>query len=214
MRWNVGDALGYGWARFRGSPSTYVLGVLLLVTGLVVAAVAGALVQTAMVDVTSGLGVSLLAGAVAVALLVLAAQVLGAGFLRGALGVTEGRSFVVRDVLSTDGVGRIVATGLVITAGTFLGSLLCYLPGLAVAFLTQWSLYFAIDRGLGPSAAIRASVDLVTSRLTESLVWFVLGGLVVAAGAALCGVGLLVAVPVVLLGGAYTYRLLTGQVVA
>jgi len=214
MRWNVGDALGYGWARFRGSPRTYVLGVLLLVAGLVVAAAAGALVQTAMVDVTSGLGISLLAGAVAVALLVLAAQVLGAGFLRGALGVTEGRPFEAREVLGTEGVGRVVTTGLVIAAGTFLGSLLCYLPGLALAFLTQWSLYFVIDRGLGPGAAIRASVDLVTSRLTESLVWFVVGGLVVAAGAALCGVGLLVALPVVLLGGAYTYRVLTGQVVA
>jgi uncharacterized membrane protein len=214
MRWNVGDALGYGWARFRGSPTTYALGVLVLAGGLAVAAVAGALVQTAMVDVTSGLGVSLLAGALAVGLLVLAAQVLGAGFLRGALGVTEGRPFEVRDVLRTEGIGRIVTTGLVIAAGTFLGSLLCYLPGLAVAFLTQWSLYFVIDRGLGPGAAIRASVDLVTSRLTESLVWFVVGGLVVAAGAALCGVGLLVALPVVLLGGAYTYRALTGQVVA
>ena len=55
---------------------------------------------------------------------------------------------------------------------------------------------------------------MVTDRLTESLVWFVVAGLVVAAGAALCGVGLLVALPVVVLGGAYTYRLLTGQEMA
>jgi uncharacterized membrane protein len=214
MRWNVGDALGYGWARFRDNPTAYALGVLVLAAGLAAAATAGAMLQTAMVDVTSGLGVSLLAGAAAVGLLVLAAHVLGAGFLRGALGVTEGRPFVVREVLGTEGAGRLVATGLVVTAGTFLGSLLCYLPGVAVAFLTQWSLYFVIDRGLGPGAAIRASVDLVTSRLTESLVWFVVGGLVVAAGAAACGVGLLVALPVVLLGGAFTYRVLTGQSVA
>jgi uncharacterized membrane protein len=214
MRWNVGDALGYGWTRFRGSPVTYTLGVLVLAAGLAAAVVAGALLQTALVDVTSGLGISLLAGAAGVGLVVLATQVLAAGFLRGALGVTEGRPFEARDVLGTQGVGRVVTTGLVIAAGTFLGSLLCYLPGLAVAFLTQWSLYFVIDRGFGPRAAIRASVDLVTSRLTESLVWFVVGGLVVAAGAAVCGVGLLVALPVVLLGGAYTYRVLTGQAVA
>ena len=213
MRWNVGDALGYGWARFRRSPRSYVLGVLVLAVGLAVAASAGVLLQTSLVDVTSGLGITLLVGALAVGLLVLAALLFGAGFLRGALGVTEGRPFEVRDVLSTEGVGRIVATSLVVAAGTFLGSLLCYLPGLAFAFLAQWSLYFVIDRGLDTRAAIRASVDLVTSRLTESLVWFVVAGLVVAAGAALCGVGLLVALPVVLLGGAYTYRVLTGQVV-
>jgi uncharacterized membrane protein len=213
MRWNVGDALGYGWTRFRGNPATYALGVLVLAAGLVAAVVAGTLLQTALVDVTSGLGISLLAGATGVGLVVLATQVLAAGFLRGALGVTEGRPFEARDALATEGAGRVVTTGLVIAAGTFLGSLLCYLPGLAVAFLTQWSIYFVIDRGLGPGAAIRASVDLVTSRLTESLVWFVVGGLVVVAGAAACGVGLLVALPVVLLGGAYTYRVLTGQAV-
>ena len=39
-------------------------------------------------------------------------------------------------------------------------------------------------------------------------------GLVVAAGAALCGVGLLVALPVVMLGGAWSYRVLTGQQIA
>ena len=133
---------------------------------------------------TSGLGVTLLVGALGVALIVVAAQLFGAGFLRGALGVTEGRAFEPRSVLSTEQAGAVVTTSLVIAAGTFLGSLLCYLPGLAVAFLTQWSLYFVVDRGLGPSAAIRASVDLVRTRLTESLVWFVVAGLVVAAGAA------------------------------
>ena len=211
MSWNVGDALGYGWARFRESPASFVLGVLVLLVGLTTAAVVGVLLQASLVDVTSGLGVTLLVGALGVALVVVAAQLFGAGFLRGALGVTEGREFEPRSVLSTEQAGAVVTTSLVIAAGTFVGSLLCYLPGLAVAFLTQWSLYFVVDRGLGPSAAIRASVDLVRTRLTESLVWFVVAGLVVAAGAALCGVGLLVALPVVMLGGAWSYRVLTGQ---
>lgn len=211
MSWNVGDALGYGLARFRANPTSYVLGVLVLVVGLAVAVAAGVLLQTTLVDVTSGLGVSLLVGALGVGLLVVAAQLSGAGFLRGALGVTEGRTFEPRTVLSTEAAGPVLLTSLAIAAATFLGSLLCYLPGLAVAFLTQWSLYFVIDRELAPGAAIRASVDLVRTRLTESLVWFVVGGLVVAAGAALCGVGLLVALPVVMLGGAYSYRVLTGQ---
>ena len=150
-RWNVGDALGYGWARFRGEWSQLVLGVLVLVAGLVVAGGIGVALQAALVDVTSGIGVSLLVGALVVGLLVVAAQVLGAGVLRGALGVTEGRPFQARDVLRTDGAGPVVATGLLVAAATFVGSLLCYLPGLAVAFLTQWSLYFVLDRGLGPT---------------------------------------------------------------
>ena len=152
--------------------------------------------------------------ALGAAVLVLVAQVLGAGFVRAALGVTEGRPFQARDVVSMEAAGPVVTTSLIVGAGIFVGSLLCYLPGLAVAFLGQWSLHFVIDRGLSPTEAIRASVSLVTGRLTESLVWFLLAGLVVAAGAALCGVGLLVALPVVMLGGAYTFRVLTGQAVA
>jgi uncharacterized membrane protein len=213
MGWNVGDALGYGWERFRASPGPYALGVLVLAVAVALAATGAALLQSTFVEVTSGVGVSLLVGAAGVGLLVVAAQVFGAGFLRGALGVTEGRPFQVRDVLDTDGLGRIVVTSLLIGGGTFVGSLLCYLPGVAFAFLTQWSLHLVLDQGLGPKQAVLASIALVRTRLTESLVWFVVSGLVVAAGAALCGVGLLVALPVVLLGSAYTYRVLTGQVV-
>ena len=211
MSWNVGDALAYGWARFRASPTSFVLGVLVLLVGLAAAVGLVVLLQSTLVDTTSGLRISLLVGAFGVAVVVVAAQLFGAGFMRGALGVTEGRAFEPRSVLSTEQAGAVVTTSLVIAAGTFLGSLLCYLPGLAVAFLTQWSLYFVVDRDLGASAAIRASVDLVRTRLTESLIWFVVAGLVVAAGAALCGVGLLVALPVVMLGGAWSYRVLTGQ---
>ena len=63
MSWNAGDALGFGWARFREAPDRYLLGCLVLVAGLVVAAVLGVLLHTTLVDVTSGLGVSLLVGA-------------------------------------------------------------------------------------------------------------------------------------------------------
>ena len=150
MSWNVGDALGYGWTRFKASPTSFVLGVLVLVAGLAVAVGLAVLLQASLVDVTSGLGVSLLVGSLGVALVVVTAQLFGAGFLRGALGVTEGRAFEPRSVLSIEQAGAVVATSLVIAAGTFLGSLLCYLPGLAVAFVTQWSLYFVVDRGLGP----------------------------------------------------------------
>jgi uncharacterized membrane protein len=43
------------------------------------------------------------------------------------------------------------------------------------------------------------------------LLYYILAAVVVIIGALLCGVGLLVAGPVVLLGFAYTYRRLQGQ---
>ncbi len=212
MTWHVGDALGYGWARFKGGGfRPYVVGAVLLALGIMLASVIGVLLRSRFVGSSTSLGTNLLVGALVLGLMVTVTQVLAAGYLRQALVVVDGGVFRAREVLSTDGLGPVVLTSLVIGAGTFVGSLLCYLPGLAVAFLGQWSLYFVVDKGLGPWDAIRASVDLVRSHLTESLVWFVVAGLVVAAGAALLGVGLLLALPVMLVGGAYTFRVITGD---
>jgi uncharacterized membrane protein len=62
--------------------------------------------------------------------------------------------------------------------------------------------------------AIKASYELVTKNLGDTIVWYLLSGLTIIAGAILCGVGLLVAVPVVLGGAAYTFRRLNNEPVS
>ena len=101
-----------------------------------------------------------------------------------------------------------------VAAATFVGTILCYLPGLVVGFFTSYSLYFVMDKGLAPIEAIKASVNLVKDNLGTTIVWYIVGGLVAGAGAIACGVGLLVTIPIFLLGTAYTYKHLTGQPVA
>ena len=87
------------------------------------------------------------------------------------------------------------------------------LPGIVAGFLLSYTMYFVVDRDLEPMAAVKASFELTRNNLGNTLVWYIVGGIVAFAGFIACGVGALVSLPVVLLGTAYTYRTLTGGTV-
>lgn len=229
-RYDLGAALSYGWAKFRANVGQVLLAALvvlvgLLVAGAVVGAVYGVLLSGPSIEVDpetgrvvseggSGFVVTLLVTALVTALFFVAAQVVLAGFVRGVLGVTEGREFRFQEVLRTDDLGRVLVLALINAAGILVGTVLCYLPGLVYGFVSSFSLYFLIDKGLSPVDSIKASVRLVADNLGSALLWYVVGGIIASAGAFACGVGMLVTVPVVLFGTAYTYKVLTGQQVA
>ncbi|WP_372734277.1 hypothetical protein [Nocardioides sp.] len=229
-QWNIGDALNFGWTKFQANAGQFIIAGLILFVGIAIMVGVSVGLQSALLstaecrtdpetlvwscDGGSGFIASLFVGALSAALIFVVAQVIAAGLIRGALGVTEGRPFEFSEMLKTDKIGPVLITSLIVAGLSFVGFLLCYLPGLIVAFFTQWSLYFVIDKGLSPVDAIKASVDLVRNRITDTLIWYIVGGLVAGAGAIACGVGLLVTLPIALLGGAYTYKTLTGQSVA
>jgi uncharacterized membrane protein len=142
------------------------------------------------------------------------AQIVGAGLIRGALGITEGREFQVGEVFKTDKIGPIVVTALIVATATAVGYVLCYLPGIVIAFLTSYSLFFVIDKDLPPVEAIKASFELVKDNLGPTIIWYLVGGLIASAGAIVCGIGAIFTVPIALLGTAYTYKKLTNQAIA
>jgi len=142
------------------------------------------------------------------------AQIVGAGIIRGALGITEGREFQAAEVFKFDNIGPVVVTSLITGAATFVGILLCVVPGIVIAFLTSYSLFFVVDKNMAPMDAIKASVDFTKNNLGQTLVWYIVGGIVAEVGFLICGVGALVSIPVVLVGTAFTYKKLTGQPVA
>ena len=90
-------------------------------------------------------------------------------------------------------------------------TVLCFLPGILIAFLTSYTLFFIVDQQLEAAEAIAESVKLVWHNFGKALLFFILAAIVVAIGFIALIVGLLVAVPVVVIGFAYTYRRLQGQ---
>ncbi|GAW48911.1 MULTISPECIES: hypothetical protein [unclassified Nocardioides] len=228
--YNVGDALSYGWAKFQANAAQIIISAVVLVVGLAIVAGLGFGLTALLTDgptcttdpdtfrqtCDNGTGFipRLILQAFISAVLLVVGQIIGAGLVRASLNVTEGRPFLFSDILKTDQLGSVLVASIIIAVATFVGTILCYLPGLVVGFATSYTLYFIIDKKLAPVDAIKASVNLVKDNLGNTLVWYIVGGLVAVVGFVVCFVGAIVTVPIVLLGTAYTYKTLTNQPVA
>ena len=227
--WSLGDALSYGWKKFQENTAQILIAAAVLV---VVFAIAGAisvgfqalLTSNAECVVTSGGGLDcdegsgfiwrMIVAAIAAGFLFVVGQIVGAGIIRGALDITEGRKFEAASLFKTDQLGSVIVASLLVGVATTIGYALCYLPGIAVAFLTSYTLFFVIDKGMAPVDAIKASFELTTKNLGNTVIWYIVGGIVAVAGVIACVVGLVVTIPLVIIGTAFTYRSLTGQPVA
>ena len=155
--------------------------------------------------------VSLLGAGLAGLVVSLVIQALGAGLIKNALNIVDGKPASIGEIGTWATNGQVILAALIIAVATFVGTLLCYIPGLIVAFLLNWTMFFVVDKNMKPMDAIKASVNFVTSHLGDTIVFCLLGLVAIIVGAILCLVGLLVAVPVVLIAAAYTYRVLNGQ---
>lgn len=222
------DAVGYGWKKFFSSPGTLLVPTLIAWIGIILISIlvqfvlVGSLTHThsctttvlgTQVDAQCGPSffTRLLINGLASGVIFVVYQLLVAGLYRGALRVTDGQDFSVGQMFEGYDKAQVLIASLIIAVGVAIGTVLCYLPGLIVAFLTSYTMLFIIDRQLSAWDAIKASYEFVTKNLGGTLLYYVLAVLVTIAGACLCGVGLLAAIPITLIGYAYTYRRLQQQ---
>ena len=221
-------AIGYGWRKFKESPSTLLVPMIVVFVGLVVAAAfiqfvvvggffgeesceTGQLNGQVSVDCGQSFWRQLLGAGLGSGILSLIAQVLAAGLYRGATRVTDGKDFSLGQLFEGFSKLHVVIAAIFIAIATAIGTALCFLPGVLIAFLTSYTLFFIVDQQMEAAEAIQASVQLVWHNFGHTLLYFILASIVLAIGALLFGVGLLVAGPVVLIGFAYTYRRLRGE---
>ena len=142
------------------------------------------------------------------------AGLIQAQFVRVALAVTRGHRPVFAEFFRFENAGPVAVLVLIIgvVEGVvrvipFVGGLI----GIVVQFFLIFAYFVLMDRTAQPVDAIRGSVEMVTRNAGQTLVFYILSVLITAIGALLCGIGLLVAVPWVLLATAYLYRRLTGE---
>ena len=226
--YSVGNAFSYGWNKFTANLGQILVAVLVLVGALIVLQIIGFVVanaaacdpkinlNTGEVDDCGGFfslqfflqwGFSLVSWIVS--------MIVGAGIVRAALAITEGRDLDPAEIIKPHKLGDVVVASLLIGIATFVGFILCVIPGLLVMFFTSYTLYFLMDREqLGAIDAIKASFDFTKNNAGNVILWFLLSVVAWFVGALLCGIGLIVAIPVVLIGTAYTYKTLNGEPVA
>lgn len=213
----VGEAFNWGWSKFTQNVGQIVLGVLVYIAATAV--VSGIFYAISFAGMQSGdesvfaatfsigmllfLGVSLLLGVLA-----------QAAIIRVALEISYGRPVTFQTFFQFTDLGKVILAVLLVGVGTAVGSFLCYVPGLIFGFFAQFTLFFVIDKSEDAWTALKSSFALVNKNL-GTVVLLYLGVLVsYFIGALLCGVGIIVALPVALLATTYVYRRLLGENVA
>lgn len=221
------EAISYGWRKFKSSPGPLLIGVALLIAASFLLSLVAEVFTSAVFDTpgmferdASSLEYNTGFFAVFVSNLIanLAGQLLivvgSAALLKGALDLADGKAVSMGSMFQGWRVLPVVIASLLVSVATAIGLLLVIIPGLIVIFLTSFTTVFIVDRNLSAVEGIKASVNFTTSNVGPVLLYALLAFVILLVGACLCGVGLLVAGPIVLIGTAYTYRVLHNQPVS
>lgn len=197
---NVGDALTYGWTRFKDNPGVWI-GIVLLTL-----VVSGGLNAIGNGTRESAYGVAVLFSIVSV----LVSWYLQAAVTRGSLDEADGKKPAFGDFFQLRNVGQILLTSFLVSVMVAVGLILLIIPGIIVGFLSFLAVQFVVDQKLPAFEAIKASWSL-TSKNAGPLVLLALAviGLNLV-GLLLCVVGLLVTLPVTGIAISYAYRSLSG----
>lgn len=224
------EAIKYGWAVFSKNVGPFLIGALIVgvisilfsILGQIVAAAIFDTTPTTTIDPDTGAvsieGAGFLTGLLANSVVSFVGQVIttlaAAGLLKMAFDAVDGKEVNLATMLEGwDKVQVLVAT-LIVGLATAIGIVLCIIPGLIVAVLTAFTTAFVVDQKLGAIDAIKASIGLVRGNLGSVIVWMLLAIVCALVGALACGVGLLIAIPVIAISQAYTVRALTGGGIA
>lgn len=210
------DAIGYGFNKFKDNAGAFIVLALLAVGASILISIIGSIVSDGASIVaydTNGFEFSFVAF-----LFNIISQLVGTLFtaaaIRGALDAVEGREVNVGDMFQRWDKLQVVIAALVISVLSSIGLVLCVLPGLAVLFLTWFTSFFIVDRGLDAITALKSSVRFTMDHLGPLLLLLLLSFLCLVAGTLACVVGLLVAYPTVMIASAYSFKRLQDQPVA
>ena len=223
----IGESISYGWKKFTQAGGLVIgAAVVWFIIAVIVLVIVGAVFGGFGALLTSGTGDGGSAGlqvGVSLGWFVFSAvagifgYVIQAAFIRAALDVAEGRPVGFGDFFKFVQPGPVILTALILAV---IGALLNLVPlfggiaALAVNFLLLFTLWFVIDKHLAPLDALKASYQLVMANLSTTILFYLLTVAIYILGVIVCGVGLLVAVPVVLLATAFLYKRLLGDPIA
>lgn len=228
---NIGEAFSWAWNKF--SKNAVPLIVATLIYGVIASVLYGIIYAVALLlapdPVTyydsSGSGFSasysagfgfasiavLIVGGLAFIVLIGAIQ---SAYLGALLDIANGQQVEIGSFFKPRNVGSVVLGALIVGVLAAIGYVLCVLPGLAVVIFTLFTTLLIVERNLAPVDAIKASIDIVKANFVQVLLIWLLFGVITTVGSLLCGIGLIVAVPVASLFLVYGYRKLSGGQVA
>lgn len=222
----VMDGVKYGWKKFTENVGPWIIGSLIwvfgygLVSWVIWIALAAVLSSNSTVTtyndvsiVTSG-GLNWIGTLVVTGVIVLLGVLVQVAFLNAGLTVATGRSLSVGDFFKFPNFGSVFVTALLVGLTVGVGYVLCIVPGVVAAFFLAFSVLISLDRGLGAVDSMKASIELVKNNVVTVLLLAIAVGILNAIGSIVCGIGVIVTLPVAVVAAVYVYRRLQNQPVA
>lgn len=221
---SIGVAFGWGWKKFRENLGPLILVALVIVGVLIVLGIIRVAVAAggdAAVDPATGqvenpglFGTAFFFSVLLGLLQFVVSVIVSAGIIKGALDITQGRPLELATMFRGFSLAQLVIASILTSLLTLVGLVVFIVGAIVVAFFLSFTTYFIVDEGQSAIDAMKASFNFTKSHAAELLLLFlaIIGANIL--GACLCGIGLLVTVPVTILAQAYAYRSLRHQPVA
>ena len=199
---SVGDGLSWAWSKFKDNA-------LILVVGFGVWAILSNLGFDSRVELNGeeyGFSYGIPFWGYVAPVVRLFSAIVAANM---SLKVASGRQLEWNDIFSFPNFGASLLASFLTAVATGVGLILCFIPGIIMAFLLYSSVYFTVDKGMDGIAGMKASWATLSSHVGE-LFPFALTGVGLYFIGAITLIGWLVTVPLVALLSAYSYVRIQG----
>jgi uncharacterized membrane protein len=164
-------------------------------------------------SVEAGFGfMSILTFIIGYIILIVVAAAIQSAYLGGLLDIANGQPVSIGSFFKPRNTVNVIIATLIIGVASAIGSF-CFILGLVIGIFTLFTTVLIVDRNLSPIDAIKQSIDIAKNNFVQVLLVWLVAGVIGVVGALVCGIGLVVAIPVAALFVVYAYRFLTnGQI--
>lgn len=202
----VGDAISFGWNKFKDNAGVWV--------GIVLIA---AVIQIVLNFVFRGSDDSVvfsLWSVIGTLVTTIVGYLINAALIRGALHEVDGNKPAIGSFFQFANVASIIIASIIVGIAVTVGFVLLIIPGIIVTFLTWWTLQFVVDRNEDAISAIKSSFRAISSNAGPLFVLaLALVGINIL-GVIPCGLGLLVTIPITIIASTYAYRIVLSNTAA
>lgn len=202
---DIGAAVSHGWNGFTQNIAPWIIAMLIVAAAGAVAYVFGFVVLLGLAS-RGGFFMSLIGYGLFVGLILVVSLVTSYGLYNGALQASRGETPTLQTMWDMAKFGNFAITVVLVGVITTIGFMLCWIPGIIAMFLLFLAPWLAIDQGLAPVDAMKASYERITKNFGGFFILWIVTMLVYYAGVIICGIGVLVSAPVALMTFAYGYR--------
>jgi uncharacterized membrane protein len=223
---SVGEAFSWAWNKFTKNAVALIVPALVygVIVGILIAVVYGLAFALAPETTYESYGnsysyeasfgfASVLVLILGYIILMVVAAAIQSAYLGGLLDIANGQPVTIGSFFKPRNVGSVIIATLIIGIAAGIGSF-CFILGIVIAVFTLFTTVIIVDRNASPIDAIKQSIEIAKNNIGPVILTWLVVGVIAVVGALLCGIGLIVAIPVAGLFLVCAYRKLTNGHVA